>query len=169
MVMVKRLVWSFIALLILVAGGIIYAGSRKQVDDERTETVTRDTIERVARGNGRIEGISEPTPMSFGRPGQVEWIDEKKVIEGNEVDMGDVLARMNPAELDVRIAEADAALKIAQAKLDLAKLGRTPEAIKQAEERLQQASEKVKAAEIKLKFLKEPSAPTPAQPHESLT
>ncbi len=164
MVMVKRLVWSFIALLILVAGGIIYFGAQKQSADD-TVTVTRDSIERVAKGAGRVEGISEPTPLSFGQPGQVEWIDDTK-NEGSEVDLGDVLARMNPAELDVRVAEADAALRVAQAKLDLAKLGRTPESIKQAEERLQQASEKVKAAEIKLKFLKEPSPPAPAQPHE---
>ncbi|HYF52389.1 MAG TPA: HlyD family efflux transporter periplasmic adaptor subunit [Planctomycetota bacterium] len=162
--MVKKLVWTFILLLIAGAAAIIYLGSQKQHADDN-ETVSRGPIQRVATGNGRIEGVGEATPLSFPLPGQIEWIDEK-VVDGHEVELGDVLARLNSAELDVKISSADAALKIAQSKYDLAKLGRTPESIKQAEEKLKQAEEEVKAAEIKLKFLREPSAPPPAQPHE---
>jgi multidrug resistance efflux pump len=162
--MIKKIAWFFVLMLLTGAGVIIYLSTQKPHSDE-TVTVTRGSIERVVRGNGRIEGIGEPTPLSFPRPGKVNWMEEK-AIDGYEVLMNDTLATQHPEALDIEIATADTELKKAESKKVLATLGRSKEAITQAKERLKQANQDVEAAQIKLGFLEKPAPPLVGLPHE---
>ncbi|MFH0939417.1 MAG: HlyD family efflux transporter periplasmic adaptor subunit [Planctomycetota bacterium] len=161
--MLKRVVWVFVLLLLCVAVGIIYVSSRRE-NAQDTHSVQFGVIERMARGSGRIEGLGEPTNLSFGVSGYLEKVNVK---EGQEIDPDDsVVAELSPSELNVKIAQAEASLKQAMARLELVKAPRPPEVIKQAEEKLRQVAEEVKAAESRLKALQEPPFPAPGQLHE---
>ena len=161
--MVKRLVWSFIFLLVLIAAGMGYVSMNK-ADPRDTQVVEKGMIRRLARGSGRIEGGGEPIVLTFGRPGYLEKVN---VAEGEEIDLdSSIVAELSSAELKLKVEEAKAVLKVAESRLELVKIPRSPESIKQAQEKLGQAANDVKSAEIKLKVLKEPPTPPPAPPSQ---
>ncbi len=64
---------------------------------------------------------------------------ELSVEEGDEVEAGQVLARLDGTLLEAQIAAAEAALEVAQAQLALAEAGARPEQIRKAEAQLAQA------------------------------
>lgn len=66
-------------------------------------------------------------------------VAELSVEEGDEVEAGQVLARLDGTLLEAQIAAAEAALEVAQAQLALAEAGARPEQIRKAEAQLAQA------------------------------
>lgn len=76
--------------------------------------------EGFARGNGRIE--ADLVDVSTRLPGRIQTI---AVQEGDLVAAGDVLARMNTAELEAQSARAQAAVASAQAAVAVANAGVT--------------------------------------------
>lgn len=76
--------------------------------------------EGFARGNGRIE--ADLVDVSTRLPGRIETIS---VQEGDLVAQGDVLARMDTAELEAQKARAQAAVASAEAAVAVANAGVT--------------------------------------------
>jgi len=153
----RTLITALVVVLLLAAGAYAYISMPPQKNED-TYVVSVGLVKKAVRGLGRVEGVAEASP-AFGRPGRLDTV---LVAEGQEVELNDILAEMNPSEMDAQIAEAEADLKSAQAKADLVQVQRPPEVIKQAMEKVQQATDEIKAAEAHLEALQHPPMPLPA-------
>lgn len=158
--MLRSIAWVVVLMLLLGLGAVVYLGVPKTSTDE-TQVVTVGMVKRSVKGLGRVEGVAESN-LSFGRPGRLDTV---LVTEGQEVDINDVVAEMNPAEVDAQVEEGKIDVKTAKARLELVKAQRAPQVIQQAEEKLQQATDEIKAARARLKALEDP--PLPPQPTAS--
>jgi HlyD family secretion protein len=89
----------------------------------------------VVRGSGTIEA----TEVLLG-PRMGGRLAEVRVREGDTVRSGDVIARLETAELDAQVAQMEAAVKVAEARLEAALNGARPEQIEAARASLAQAN-----------------------------
>lgn len=69
--------------------------------------------ERTVFASGTIEGENREVPLRFQLPGRLLAVD---VAEGDRVQAGDILARLDPTDWDARLAEAEASLAVAAAE-----------------------------------------------------
>lgn len=105
-----------IAVLVLVlAGAGIYfltqrqqAAAQQQSEVLREATVARDRIASTVSATGSIEPESLVT-LTFGLSGTIVSVD---AVRGQEVAAGDVLARLDTAELALSVQQAEDALRI---------------------------------------------------------
>lgn len=97
-------------------------------------------------GSGTIECTQ--VDVSSLVPGRIA---EMRCEEGSAVKADDVLARIDPSDLELRAAEARAAMSAAQAQLDLVKAGSRTEDIERARHQLEEAEAAARAAEADLK------------------
>ncbi len=126
-------------------------------------TPTAEPLEQVVRARGSIEPAQSATLAFEGSGAIVEWL----VKEGDTVQAGDVLGRLDTAKLDLTLQEAQldletAQLRLAQAEKDLAQQQAEAElALRTAEARLAQAKMRypsLTAAEIRLQNAREAEA-----------
>ncbi len=96
---------------------------------ERTAVVERGTLQIVVSASGRIEPARQ-VALTFGTPGLVT---EVPVRIGDEVKAGQVLARLDTADLELSVRQAEASLRSAEARLAQLKAPPRPETIKAAE------------------------------------
>lgn len=90
--------------------------------------------EGLVRGSGTVEATEVAvSPKIGGR------LTEVRFHEGDRVRQGDVVARLDTAELDAQIAQAEAALNAAMARLDAARNGSRPQQIAAARAAFAQA------------------------------
>jgi HlyD family secretion protein len=132
----KRVALIVVAVVVvfLVAGGIVLAVSpdaRRQVS-EQLGAGSQEGGDLMASGFIEAEEITV-APELGGH------VVELLVDEGDEVEAGQVLVRLNGLLLDAQIEAAQAGLEVAQASLDQAQAGARPEQIRQAEAALAQA------------------------------
>jgi len=78
-------------------------------------------------------------------------IDSLFVEEGDRVEKGQVICRLNTESLELKLGEARANLKAAKASLDLVRKGAREEEIKSAEERAKQARSSLENAQSNLR------------------
>jgi multidrug resistance efflux pump len=118
----KRTLTLFIGVIVAIAavGGLwwwLNAGRTVSTDD--------------ARVKGTIVTVSSKVP------GRIEKI---LVNEGDSVEAGQVIARIESSDLEAQVAQAKANLSAAQAKLAGIKAGNRPQQVAQAEAAVQQAA-----------------------------
>ncbi len=122
---------------------LLLAGCGGATGGEPTSTPEAgEAIPPVVSATGVVEPASTST-LSFATGGIVA---EVMVQEGDTVEEGQILARLDTTVLDARVAEAEAALAIAQANLDRTKAGARPEEIEQARHDLAAATAQVAQA-----------------------
>ncbi len=106
--------WLFIGLLILVVGGTVAAyfslSSRLPV---QTAKVTRGPIREFVDERGKTR-LPEEHLITMPFAGRVEAI---RLIEGQKVVAGQVVARISPTDIDEEVAEAQAAVDRLEASL----------------------------------------------------
>ncbi len=132
----KRVALIVVAIVavFLVAGGIVLAVSpdaRRQVS-EQLSAVDQEDGDLTASGFIEAEEIAV-APELGGR------VVELLVEEGDDVEAGQLLARLDGALLEAQIEAAHAALDVARAGLAQARAGARPEQIRQAEADLAKA------------------------------
>lgn len=114
--------WIVIAVVVIGVLGLVgfrYIGSQQQAmaeTQEETETavVRRDTLRVTLDATGSLTPLTEVS-LAFSSGGRVA---EVLVEEGQQVEAGDVLARLDDA--DAREAVTNAQFQVAQAEIDLA-------------------------------------------------
>ena len=84
-----------------------------------TATVTRGELIQSVSGSGQVKPVQE-IDLNFGTTGTVAEVRAK---EGQRVQQGDSLARLELADLDQQVLQAEANLKSAQAALQALKDG----------------------------------------------
>lgn len=147
----KRLLIVFGIILLLGAGGYAaYAtGLLKRPSQVNTTQATPTQVANDATGQGagkqagqgRVQVDARVVPvqyadLSFTRAGVLERL---LVKEGDKVEAGALLARLNAAQQQVAVASAQAALQKAQAKLTELQAGARPQEIEQGQAALSAA------------------------------
>jgi multidrug efflux pump subunit AcrA (membrane-fusion protein) len=103
-----------------------------------TETVKvqRGTLQVKVSGSGTVEP-EDSANLSFGTSGTIQQV---RVKEGATVKQGDVLATLDPRDLQQEVLQSEASLQTAKAKLEQAKSGNAREEdIRAAQAKVDQA------------------------------
>lgn len=109
-----------IVLALAVVGGAGYLGTRS-VQSETTSAIQAPTTVEVTRGDVQ-QTVTAPGQLVGTRQAKLALDVSGKLAEvhvrpGESVQVGDVLARIDPEPLEERVAAAQADLKVAQAQL----------------------------------------------------
>lgn len=105
-----------IFLAVAISGGFLWVGHRTPTALANTEI--RRTATLVAPG--RVEPVRDPVALAFEIGGRVVSVD---VDEGDTVQAGQIVARLDDRLANARVAAATAGLAQARARLDLARRG----------------------------------------------
>jgi HlyD family secretion protein len=131
---------------ILAVGGATYTAIKVRTPkvnlDKLTVPVQAKNITVPITANGKVVPIQSVnlSPNTAGRLAQLS------VEQGDQVQKGQIVARMEDADVKARVAQAKANLSKAQASLAEAQAGSRPEEIRQAQARLSQAQARLEEA-----------------------
>ncbi|MBI4321214.1 MAG: efflux RND transporter periplasmic adaptor subunit [Chloroflexi bacterium] len=127
-----RLAVLLVAFLASVGAGYVgyqrLAPSPAPAIPNQTTTVRRGTIAATVTATGSVVP-SRRAQLTFGTSGV---LTEVGVALGDRVKAGQVLAKLDPATLDIRLAQTQSSLRSAQINLDKLKQGATAEEIASA-------------------------------------
>ncbi|AFY53594.1 RND family efflux transporter, MFP subunit [Rivularia sp. PCC 7116] len=140
-------------LIAVFATGIVVAGAtttyivvnrtnNKQDITKLTVPVQEKNVTLLLNASGKVVPV-QSVNISPKNPGTVTQL---YVEQGDKVRQGQVLARMDSADIQARILQARANLAQQQARLDQQKAGSRPQEISQAKARLSQAQAQLAAA-----------------------
>ncbi len=138
-------------LVLFVAGGALGACSALGIGQRaaltyQTATVERGNLEIVIAASGPITSAAS-LPLNFSSSGRLV---EMNVKEGDRVKAGQVLARIESADLEAQVAQAESDLKVAQADQETVLQGPTDEDVEVAEAQLAAANSNLVSAEESL-------------------
>ena len=125
--------------LILVGAGIVFVQRQARSADAQpvapTATVARGSIDETVSATGNIVAEQQAS-LTFATSGEIA---EVLVVEGQEVEAGQVLARLDTTSLEWQIARSEASLASAQARLEQAQQPPTEEDLASAQAALDSA------------------------------
>ena len=140
--MKKALTIGGIMLLVLVVAGVLLLRSRwpsgataSTATTATTATVTRGSIEQTVTATGNVAAERRAT-LSFSSSGRVVSVS---VAEGQLVQAGDELARLDTASLEWQVARSQASLQTTQARLKQAERPASAEDLASAQAALDSA------------------------------
>ena len=150
----------FYAILIIVAGLLIVQVANR-IYQQRQEVVIEPTVQsermvpiqvtRVQHGEIKsfltVSGVVEPKEMVRVFAKIVGQVKEVLVQEGEQVEKGEVLMRLDDEQIRLQVAQSKANLDSAQASLERIKAGARPQEVSQAEAGLRQAKIGLDSAE----------------------
>lgn len=135
-----------VVVILAAAGGLAFwrlrPGQGGQEELARSAVVERGEMIVAVTASGRIEPEAR-VGLTFETPGRIA---EVLVEEGDQVEEGDVLARLDADQLAVQVEQAQASLTSAEAQLAELLAGPREKEIEQAEANLQSASAQLAAA-----------------------
>lgn len=135
----KRIGIVLLIVVVLAAGWLVYDSrrtARAQLDtDLPTAPVTRMDIDSIVTATGSLMPRRNQQ-LAFGIAGRVA---EVLVDEGDVVEEGQVLARLDTQDLQLNLQQAEAALAVAEATLERARRPATEEEIAAAEAQVRAA------------------------------
>lgn len=152
--------WIFLGLFLITAAIVIALGMRQGEDgiEVTLETVERGDITSIVTATGRVQPEVEVV-ISSEVPGEIIALP---VRDGDRVERGDLLARINPDTLEAQVKQQEAALaatqassaqrraEMLQAKLDLQRARDLFQRGFATQEELDQASTRLKVARAAL-------------------
>ncbi len=130
----KRLIFGII-ILGLIGFFLVSKNLIKREREIKTVDVKRGTVFEEVLESGSVEG-GEELKLSFKRGGRIEKIF---VEVGEEVTLGQELAKLQTIEADLQLQEAQAAYELAEANLKKLLAGSTPQEIEIAQTQLDNA------------------------------
>jgi HlyD family secretion protein len=142
----RNLIIVSIVVLALAAGGWYFwqqqqAAAQSAANDIRTETLARGTILSTVSATGPLAAESQVS-LFFGSA-QPAPVAEVNVALGDEVQAGDVLARLDTADLELAVTQSEQALRNAELALAALTAKPRPEDIALAEANLKLANAQV--------------------------
>ncbi|MFP4022654.1 MAG: efflux RND transporter periplasmic adaptor subunit [Candidatus Paceibacterota bacterium] len=136
----KPMVWIPLLILLALIGWSVINEEELNIDVE--EVSKRDVFEEVS-GTARV-AADEEIDLSFDVSGTVE---EVLISEGEDVEQGQTLARLDTDLIETEVQKAEADLKAAQASLEEMQAGLTSESRDAAESKLRSAETALHNAE----------------------
>jgi HlyD family secretion protein len=146
----KRRVWvmlALVALVVIVVVGIwrAQAGRAATVPAQESQeaTIERGSLRLSVNATGRV-ALETELALSFKTTGRLAEVVAK---EGDRVQAGDLVARLETSELEQSVMQAEAGLEGAEAQLAKARVGARPEEVAGAEAQVTMAEAGVLAAD----------------------
>jgi HlyD family secretion protein len=143
--MTLKRITRLVVLLIIV--GLLALGCTQgdTANEQESEALGQTDFSNIASASGKVVPAQWAT-LGLESGGRIVWL----VDEGTEVEAGDELARLDPADLETAVSQAKAAHTSAVAQLEEARSGATPEDIAAAEAAVLAARGNVAVAEARL-------------------
>jgi membrane fusion protein, multidrug efflux system len=151
---------SALAALLLGAPFVRAEDEEKKVETEvavQVAKVTRATLRRAVTGYGNIE----PEPLASARlaPAQAGIIAEVNAVEGQHVEKGAVLFRLDSRAVDAAVAKAEMAIEFAQKNADrqkklIAAEGTSEKLVLEAQQALAAAQTELATARVQQSLLR---------------
>lgn len=117
----KRILTVIFVVAVVIAGWFLYSRDQQRVaalpEGYQLAPVERGPIEAVVSASGSIEATRSQA-LSFAMSGTVA---EVMVADGDSVNPGEALARLDTADLELNLEQAQAALSISEAQLQRAR------------------------------------------------
>jgi len=153
-----RFLFFIIVLLLigLVAFRVVSNLNETKEEDLPANGITQERvipvqITQVKQGDMKsfltVTGLVEPAETVKVNAKVVGQVKEVLVSEGEEVQKGDILIRLDDEQISLQVAQANATLDSAKASLEKVRAGARPQEIKQAEAAMQQAKINLDSAE----------------------
>jgi HlyD family secretion protein len=113
------IIGGLIIVALLIVGGFFFLRQQRLQSaaaeaDAPTAAVTRGSIEEVVSATGNVVADKQAS-LTFASSGEIA---EVLVDKGQQVDLGEVLARVDTTSLEWQIARSQASLETAQARLE---------------------------------------------------
>jgi HlyD family secretion protein len=146
--MMRRILLLLILVAVIgAAAAYVFVWRPNQVDNPpeqefRSAVVERGSLLVAVSASGRIEP-QDSVNLGFRIPGRVA---EVNVAVGDQVEAGDLLARLDTAQLELQVKQAQAALTSAEARLAQMRSGARQEEIAAAEANLRAVEAQAEAA-----------------------
>lgn len=146
--MMKRLLTIVLVVAVIAGAYLLYTRQTARTETQapegiRTEAVTRGAIDAIVNATGNVTA-ERTQSIAASSSGEVL---EVLAVEGQPVTAGQVLARLDPGDLELSLKQAEAALGVSEAQLAKAKSGPSAEDIAAAEVAVQIAQAGVRSAE----------------------
>jgi HlyD family secretion protein len=146
----KQMTIAAVLTLVLLGGGTTLLLSREPASSPSAAQEPRGGTQGVVAEELVVRARVVPqqsVALTFPSKGLVPeaFVSEVLVQEGDVVEQGDVLARLDTRDLELRVAEAEAVLTQAQLAFEGIKAGATPGQIAEARAQLAQAQGRVRA------------------------
>ena len=138
--------WTITGIGVIIIASIAYGMAAEEDVEMTTQIVERGTFTQTVEVSGELESIEE-VELSFDISGTIEQF---LVVEGDEVEEGDLLAYLDTTELIADVQNAYQAVKVAQANLDQRKAGSSVEDLAVSQAAVDTAEVSVTAAEVSL-------------------
>src|SRR5438552_6290944 len=141
--------WVVIGVLVLVAIPVALVGQRLFTGSPakaaaQTGQVTRGDIQAQVLSSAALQPAAELT-LTFGSAGTLTVLNVKP---GDRVEKGQVLASLDPSDLNLAVVQAQANLSSAQAKLESVKAGTATKDLANAEDTLKSVQAKLDALKV---------------------
>lgn len=148
--MQKKTVWIIVLVLVLLAGAVFginrwNAARKASSAAPQTSTVQRGDLQAIVGTSGTVRP-AQSKDLTFGVSGTVVEI---LVAEGDKVQAGQPLARLDAAALEAQVTSAELSLRLAEKNLEDLKSPPTKLEIAQAEAALASAKANYEAAKAK--------------------
>jgi HlyD family secretion protein len=140
---------ALVAVGVYVLWAIVLSGGGSSAEGTQTATVERGSITNTVSTSGVVVAQSTED-LSFGQSGTVSAVN---VTLGQEVKQGDILAEIDPGDLESALTTAQVNLASAQAKLDDLLKGATASDLASADQSVLQAQATYDKAETALEDL----------------
>ncbi len=142
-------------IVVVVAAGVIYQTLvRKSEPEFKTAEVARGQVVQEVSETGQVEK-GDKINLNFQLSGTIKDI---YLEVGDEVQKGDILAKLDDEQLRIRINDAEAALDLADAQFNKLLAGATPQEIKIAETSVKNAQTALSSAQQGLNDVKAQAA-----------
>ena len=160
----KRLIWSGLAVVVVLLGVWRYAASRAPKTEYTTVAATRGALVQSVSETGSLQPLSE-LALNFSAAGRVA---QTPVKVGDQVKKNQVLMVLDTSGLAIQLQQATANLNIAQAQLDKLLAGASHEDIAVAQANYQAAQTAAASAAAQLAQVKTASDAAVAQAQKNV-
>ncbi len=154
----KKNITQFVAALLL-AAPVLRAEEEKKVETEvavQVAKITRATLRRAVTAYG----VVEPEPLASARlaPAQPGIVAEVNAVEGQHVEKGAVIFRLDSRAVDAAVAKAEMAIEFAQKNADrqkklIAAEGTSEKLVLEAQQALASAKTELATAKVQQSLL----------------
>jgi len=160
--MKKKIIIAAVILVVVLVVVFWFIFSKNSKEEYKTAQVVLGEIVKEVSETGAIK-VSERLDLSFKYSGRIENIYAEK---GNEISLGQNLAKMETDQFYIELAEAEAALEVAQADYNKLLAGSSPEEIQVAKTEVDNAQVALENAEQNLKDIEADAAEDIYQAYE---
>ncbi len=114
-------------------------GVTTSAESDLVKVTAAPVLSRSYQESIDFDGVTEPNRQTIVVPKVSGQVEEILVEEGERVERGDLLFKIDSERMEEQYKQARAGLSVAEAQLEMARAGARKEEIKQLEERVNQA------------------------------